>query len=75
MGMLSIKDTVFYTWLWVFIMVSIILGFGLFAFTVVSDKGQPTWDYRTVIDVPAGSPYAVYQKLPNPQHIKGRGGE
>ena len=56
-------------------MLSIILFKGFFAFLVVSDKGQPTWDYRPVKDVPAQSAYATYQLLPNSQHVRGQKGE
>lgn len=56
-------------------MVGIILFKGFFAFYVVGDMGQPTWSYRPVSDLPASSPYAVYQLLPNPQHVRGSGGE
>ena len=42
---------------------------------MVGDQGQPTWDYRPILDVPAESPYAVYQPLPYPQHILGAEGE
>ena len=63
------------TWLWLGVMLGIILFKGFLAFTVVSDMGQPTWAYRPVKDVPASSPYAVYQLLPNPQHVRGAGGE
>ena len=63
------------TWLWVAVMLAIILSKGFFAFFVVSDRGQPTWDYRPVADVPASSPYANYQPLPHPQHVRGAQGE
>jgi hypothetical protein len=63
------------TWLWLGVMLGIILFKGFLAFTVVGDMGQPTWAYRPVKDVPASSPYAVYQLLPNPQHVRGAGGE
>jgi hypothetical protein len=63
------------TYLWIGVMLAIILIKGFFAYTVVSDRGQPTWDYRPVRDLPAQSPYAVYQQLPNPQHVRGSGGE
>jgi len=63
------------TWLWLGVMLGIILFKGFLAFTVVSDMGQPTWAYRPVKDVPAQSPYAVYQRLPNQQHVRGAGGE
>ena len=48
---------------------------GLFAFSVVGDRGQPNWDYRPVKDVPGESPYAMYEKLPYPQHVRGSEGE
>ena len=63
------------TWLWLGIMIGLILFKGFFAFFMVSDLGQPTWDYRTVRDVPASSPYATYQLLPHPQHVRGAKGE
>jgi heme/copper-type cytochrome/quinol oxidase subunit 3 len=68
-------ESVFRTWIWLGIMLAIILFKGFLAFYVVSDMGQPTWAYRPVKDVPAASPYAVYHRLPNPQHIRGAGGE
>ena len=63
------------TWIWLAIMLGIILGKGFFSFFVVSDMGQPTWDYRAVRDVPAQSDYAKYQLLPFPQHVRGEKGE
>ncbi len=63
------------TWVWLAIMLGIILFKGFFAFFVVSDLGQPTWDYRTVKDVPAQSDYAKYQLLPFSQHVRGEKGE
>ena len=68
-------ESLFRTWVWLGIMLGIILFKGFLAFFVVSDMGQPTWDYRTVKDVPASSPYAVYHRLPASQHIRGAGGE
>ena len=63
------------SWLIVIFLVLGILIKGLFAFSVVGDHGQPTWDYRPVQDVPGESPYALYDTLPYPQHIKGAKGE
>ena len=63
------------TWLWLVVMVGIILFKGLLSFFVVSDLGQPTWSYRPVKDLPASSPYAMYQLLPNQQHVRGAKGE
>jgi hypothetical protein len=60
---------------WIAIMLMIILAQGFFGFLVVSDLGQPTWDYRAVKDVPAQSEYANYQLLPHSQHVRGEKGE
>ncbi len=62
------------TWIWISVMLGIIIGKGLFAFFVIGDKGQPTWDYRPVVDVPSKSEHALYQLLPHPQHVRGREG-
>ncbi len=63
------------TWVWIFVLVTFILFKGYFTFTVVGDLGQPTWDYRPVRDVPGESPFAIYNHLPYPQHIRGEKGE
>lgn len=63
------------TYLWIGVMVGIVLLKGFFAFFVVSDRGQPTWDYRPIQDIPSQSPYAVYPPLPYPQHVRGFKGE
>jgi hypothetical protein len=68
-------SSVLKTWLVIFSLLALILGKGFFAFFEVSDLGQPTWDYRPILDVPSESPYAVYQKLLYPQHIRGAKGE
>jgi hypothetical protein len=62
-------------WLVVWLLLLSILLQGHFAFKVVGDLGQPTWDFGIVRDVPGQSPYAIYQLLPHPQHIMGREGE
>ena len=69
------KESVLYAWVVIFLLVVIILAQGFFAFFVVGDRGQPGWDYRPVRDVPGDSPYAIYEPLPNPQHVKGAEGE
>ncbi|MDA3917058.1 MAG: hypothetical protein PF690_08810 [Deltaproteobacteria bacterium] len=74
MNLPRFKDTIWFTWLHIFAMVAIIIGVGYFTFIVVSDKGQPTWDYRPVKSIPSESPYAVYEKNPAGQHINGREG-
>jgi hypothetical protein len=63
------------TWVVILFLVLLILIKGLFAFSVVGDQGQPDWDYRPVKDVPGESPYAVYEKLSYPQHVRGDEGE
>ena len=63
------------SWLIVILLALVILIKGFFSFFVVGDQGQPTWDYRPVQDVPGESPYAMYDPLPYPQHIKGAKGE
>jgi hypothetical protein len=55
--------------------VALILFKGALAFVMVGDQGQPDWDYRPIPGVPAESPYAVYQPLPYPQHIRGAKGD
>jgi hypothetical protein len=62
-------------WLILLLLLIIILAKGLFSFLVVGDRGQPSWDYRPVSDVPASSPYGEYELLPHPQHVEGEKGE
>lgn len=69
------KESLLRTFLWITAMVVIILGVGYFSFVVVSDKGPPTWDYRPVKNLPSESPYAVYPKNPQGQHVSGKEGE
>ena len=69
------KESSLAAWVVIFFLLAIILAKGFFALFVVGDRGQPTWDYRPVKDVPGESPYAVYAPLPHPQHVKGQKGE
>ena len=69
------KESSFVSWIIIFLILAVILAKGFFSFLVVGDLGQPTWDYRPIKDVPAESPYAVYELLPHPQHVKGAEGE
>lgn len=69
------KESVFVTWVVITLLVLYFLAFSLFTYKVVGNPGQPAWDYRPVKDVPAQSPYATYEKLPYPQHVKGEKGE
>jgi hypothetical protein len=61
-------------WVVIAALVILILVKGAFSFLVVGDRGQPDWDYRPVPDVPGESPYALYEPLPYPQHVRGREG-
>jgi len=63
------------TWLLIFLLVLYVLAKGFFALSVVGDRGQPSWDYRPINDVPGESPYAVYDVMPFPQHVRGAEGE
>jgi hypothetical protein len=68
-------ESVLVTWVVILLLVLLILFKGAFAFFAVGDRGQPGWDYRPLGDVPAESPYGVYQPLPYPQHVRGAGGK
>ena len=69
------KNSSISNWVILFLLITLILAKGIYTFFIVGDLGQPTWDYRPVKDVPGQSPYAVYQLLPDPQHVRGSGGE
>ena len=63
------------TYIVIMAVVVLILFKGALALVMVGDQGQPGWDYRPILDVPAESPYGVYPPLPYPQHILGAEGE
>jgi hypothetical protein len=65
------KEPAIRTWIIIFLATATVIAQGFFSFVVVGDRGQPDWDYRPVKDVPGESPYAIYQKLPHPQHVSG----
>jgi hypothetical protein len=69
------RGSAFSAWIIVILLVLLVLAQGAFSFLVVGDLGQPNWDYRPVKDVPGESPYAIYEPLPYPQHIRGKRGE
>ena len=69
------KEPAIRTWIIIFLATAAVIAQGFFSFVVVGDRGQPDWDYRPVKDVPGESPYAIYQKLPHPQHIRGDRGK
>jgi hypothetical protein len=62
-------------WIVVAFLLALIVGKGLFSYYVVGNLGMPDWNYGTVQDVPGESPYAIYQPLPHPQHVRGDKGE
>lgn len=62
-------------WIVIAALLLLILVKGWFAYTIVGDNGQPSWDYRPISDVPASSSYAIYPPLPYPQHVMGEKGE
>jgi hypothetical protein len=59
------------TWIIILLLVLIVLVQGGLSYFIIGDRGQPDWDYRPVKDVPGESPYAIYEPLPFPQHVKG----
>lgn len=63
------------SWVIISLLALLVLFKGVLAFTVIGDLGQPDWDYRPVKDIPAESPYAVYDLLPYQQHVRGDKGE
>ena len=63
------------SWFIVSLLVLLVLFKGGLAYFVIGDLGQPDWDYRPIKDIPAESPYAVYELLPNQQHVSGKKGE
>jgi hypothetical protein len=69
------KESTWIAWIVIVLLLAWILGKGFFSFFVVGDLGQPTWNYRSIKDVPGESPYAVYRVQPYPQHVKGTKGE
>lgn len=69
------KQSTWVSWALILLMLLWVLGRGLFTIFIVGDRGQPGWDYRPIRDVPGESPYAVYELLPHPQHVRGDKGE
>jgi hypothetical protein len=63
------------TWIVILLLVAGIVLTGMFGFYMVGDRGQPSWDFRPLKDVPGQSPYAIYPELPHPQHVRGAKGE
>lgn len=75
MAELAHQTSLVRSWINIFLMVALILGMGFYSFAVIGDRGMPGWDYGAVADVPAQSPYAAYELLPHPQHVRGAKGE
>lgn len=69
------KESTFGFWVILVLLLALILGKGLMAFFVVGNLGQPDWNYGIVPDVPGQSPYAIYEPMPHPQHVRGDKGE
>ena len=69
------KESNLVSWIIILLFVLLIFLKGAFAFFMVGNPGQPSWDYRPIMDVPGESTYAIYKLLPHPQHIRGAGGE
>jgi len=65
------KESSTITWIAVLLLVLWVFTKGFYAFWIVGDRGQPDWEFRPVLDTPSESPYAVYQLLPEPQHVRG----
>lgn len=64
-------ESLFRSWVVIGLLLALILAKGFFTFFVVGDLGRPGWDYGTVKDVPAASPFGEYAPLPGPQHVRG----
>jgi len=69
------KKSTFGIWVMITLLLVLIFGKGFMAFFVIGDLGQPDWNYGIVPDVPGQSPYAIYEPLPYPQHVRGDKGD
>jgi UPF0716 family protein affecting phage T7 exclusion len=69
------RESALATWIVIFLLLAGIVLTGMLGFYLVGDQGQPSWDLRPAKDVPGESPYAMYQELPFPQHVRGAKGE
>lgn len=67
------------SWLIVILIPLVFLCWGFFIFSAVGDKGQPSWDFAVIEDIPGESPYSTHRPrlgfgkgAPlSPQHIPG----
>ena len=71
----SQKASTLTTWVILAFLVLFIFVKGFWVYFAIGDRGQPDWDYRPMKDVPGQSPYAIYETLPHPQHVRGAKGE
>ena len=60
-----------------FLIVSLIaalfLGYGVFMYFAIGDKGPPDWDFGSIEDTPAQSPYSTAPPgATEPQHVNGK---
>jgi len=69
------EESVVATWVFILIITGLFALNSFMAYRFVGDAARPSWRYGVVRDVPAESPYAIYEKLPDPQHVRGTGGE
>ncbi|HYA04168.1 MAG TPA: hypothetical protein VEI04_13775 [Syntrophobacteria bacterium] len=68
------KQSVVRTWALIVLLAIWFLAYSAFVYFAIGEKGPPNWDLVTVSDTPASSPYAIYQPLPYPQHVRGERG-
>jgi hypothetical protein len=66
------KDAGLRSWLIILTIAILFIGYGLFMFFAVGDKGPPRWDFGVVEDIPGESVYSTHSlgaKEPEPQHV------
>jgi hypothetical protein len=73
--MKSSQESILRTWVFVLFLTVAFLLYSVYAYQLIANRDMPTWDFGVVEDIPAASPYAMYAKLPYPQHVKGSKGD
>jgi hypothetical protein len=73
--MKSSQESILRTWVFVLFLTVVFLLYSFYAYQLIGDRDMLTWDFGVVEDIPASSPYAIYEKLPYPQHVKGSKGD
>ncbi len=66
------KEAGLRSWLIILTIAILFIGYGLFMFFAVGDKGPPRWDFGVVEDIPGESVYSTHSlgaKEPEPQHV------